>query len=124
MTREEREKVEKHFDELHAIETGITISDDIKQAMKAAYMAGADYAVDMFATRWISVEDALPEEDGKYLFFSTRGGVQCAYYYKGLTMGSTITHWMPLPAHPISGNQSAVFTPISGNEKGGERWIV
>lgn len=52
--------------------------------------------------RWISVEDALPEEDGKYLFFSTRGGVQCAYYYKGLTMGRTITHWMPLPQPPSS----------------------
>lgn len=72
MTREEREKVEKHFDELYAIAIGITpnIPDDIRDALKASYLAGADYAIDMFACNWISVEDELPPYGMQVLVYS------------------------------------------------------
>ena len=97
-----------------------------------AFKAGAMWADAHH--RWISVDDALPEEDGKYLFFSTRGGMQCAYYYKGLTMGSTITHWMPLPPtegirenqgkispNRIIGTEEHIKIALDVMEKGGEQ---
>lgn len=128
MTRNEIEQVEKHFDELHAIATGITpdIKDDIRQAIKAAYIAGADYAVDMFATRWISVEDALPEKGDIVIVVQDAYGnihfTACEFIsamqlcdvtdfhvrsdaYLGITKKAevtlgAVTHWMPLPQPP------------------------
>lgn len=126
MTQEQKEQVATHFGELYSIAIGLNpnIPDDISQAMKAAYMAGADYAIDMFACNWISVEDALPPQYGTYLIATEGNVVETSLYdidgWDNWRGGKT-THWQPLPAHPISGNQSAVFTPISGNEKGGEQ---
>lgn len=52
---------------------------------------------------WISVEDALPEQDGFYLaYFTFKDGTHAtdiAYINTGCNLGS-ITHWMPLPNKP------------------------
>lgn len=53
--------------------------------------------------RWISVEDALPEQSGVYLaYFTFKDGTHAtdiAYINTGCHLGS-ITHWMPLPEPP------------------------
>ena len=49
---------------------------------------------------WISVEDELPKENGRYLFYHERIGVQLVYYYNDLTLDKAVTHWMPLPQVP------------------------
>ena len=121
MTRQEGEQVEKHFDELYAIATGITpnIPEEIRQAMKEAYVAGADYAVDMFVPRWISVEDALPEKVGFYNVV-LNGDAHSLWYYPSINEWAEIyadgagylqnrkiegvTHWQRLPAPPEKGD--------------------
>jgi len=54
---------------------------------------------------WISVEDELPEKDGKYLFYDEVLGHEVSIYYDGVTLVSSITHWMPLPQAPKKGGQ-------------------
>lgn len=54
---------------------------------------------------WISVDDELPKEDGRYLFYHTILGVQSSYYYNDLTLDKAVTHWMPLTAPPKKGDQ-------------------
>ena len=55
------------------------------------------------ANRWISVEDALSEQDGFYLaYFTFKDGTHAtdiAYINTGCNLGS-ITHWMPMPEPP------------------------
>ena len=58
-------------------------------------------------TEWISVEDRLPEKDGKYIVCTARGSVYCtrfkAYGKSGnfqTDINTHITHWMPLPEPP------------------------
>mgnify|MGYP002512110338 CR=1 FL=1 len=61
--------------------------------------------------RWISVEDELPKENGRYLFYHTITGVQSSYYYNDLTLDKAVTHWMPLPSiEGIRGNQGKIPT--------------
>ena len=57
---------------------------------------------------WISVEDRLPEETGKYLVSTKNGVVYQTKYYSGgkwgqKDKGKNITHWMPLPEAPKGG---------------------
>lgn len=120
MTQEQEEQVAKHFGELYSIAIGLTpnIPDDISEAMKMAYMAGADYAIDMFAMNWISVDDELPPKESEYednsiVVLATDGN----NVYKGLYRSGEylsgwftcdlwelddITHWMPMPQPPSS----------------------
>lgn len=54
---------------------------------------------------WISVTDALPSEDGKYLVCTTKGAIFCTRYYAkpkhfGENRNTHITHWLPLPEPP------------------------
>jgi hypothetical protein len=49
---------------------------------------------------WTSVEDELPKENGRYLFYHERIGVQLVYYYNDLTLDKAVTHWMPMPEPP------------------------
>lgn len=119
MTREEREKVEKRFDELHKA-SGITLPDEIIQAMKNAYVAGADYAIDKFAPRWISVEDELPEYNQKVLWCWDDGLISIGRIGRVAldeqhNEDGYITHWMPLPAPPTC---SGIPNYL---KKGGER---
>jgi hypothetical protein len=53
---------------------------------------------------WISVEDRLPEQSGKYLAYTRKGFTVFSYYY---TLDGAlgfehwdVTHWMPLPEAP------------------------
>lgn len=129
MTQEQKTMIGEHFDMLHAkaIEIAPNIPDDISQAMKDAYMAGADYAIDMFACNWVSVDDELPPirqsviayngvtnriawvlEDGSWIADTHIGWERnCFKTYP-------VTHWMPLPpTKGIKGNQGK----ISPNQK-------
>lgn len=57
--------------------------------------------------KWISVNDMLPEKDGKYIVCTAKGSVYCtrfkAYGKSGsfqTDINTHITHWMPLPEPP------------------------
>jgi hypothetical protein len=57
---------------------------------------------------WISVEERLPEREGKYLAYTIRGTIEmagCYSYYVNdkPQFDYRITHWMPLPAPPKGG---------------------
>lgn len=57
--------------------------------------------------KWISVEEWLPEKDGKYIVCTAKGSVYCtrfkAYGKNGsfqTDINTHITHWMSLPSMP------------------------
>lgn len=57
--------------------------------------------------KWISVEERLPEKDGKYIVCTAKGSVYCtrfkAYGKNGsfqTDINTHITHWMSLPSMP------------------------
>ena len=54
---------------------------------------------------WISVEDELPPQDGRYIFYSDTMGVSEAYYYADISLNEHVTHWMPLPETPKKGGE-------------------
>lgn len=54
---------------------------------------------------WISVNERLPDREGKYLAYTTRGTVEMARCYTYHVDDKPqfdywITHWMPLPEAP------------------------
>ena len=52
---------------------------------------------------WISVEERLPDIDGKYLVYTSKGFIFTQYYYFTNAFGFEtwdVTHWMPLPEEP------------------------
>lgn len=55
-------------------------------------------------SEWISVEERLPEKEGRYLVYGVIGGqplVCGAHYDKHNGFGDDdFTHWMPLPEPP------------------------
>ena len=54
---------------------------------------------------WISVDDGLPDREGKYLTYTAKGTVEISNFYT-CWLGTKsqfdywITHWMPLPKPP------------------------
>lgn len=56
--------------------------------------------------RWISVEERLPEENGKYIVCTAKGSVYCTKFSIDVRgsfhtdMYTHVTHWMPLPEPP------------------------
>ena len=61
-------------------------------------------------TTWISVEDRLPEREGKYLTYTTRGTIEISSFYPFYLNDKPqvdywITHWMPLPEAPKGDNE-------------------
>ena len=56
--------------------------------------------------KWISVEERLPEENGKYIVCTAKGSVYCTKFSIGVRgsfhtdVYTHITHWMPLPEAP------------------------
>lgn len=58
-------------------------------------------------SEWISVDERLPEREGKYLVCTTNGNIGVGnfidYYGKGTHLCFdcwAVTHWMPLPEPP------------------------
>ncbi len=127
MTEEQYTTIGKHFDELH-----ISAIDAIRDALKASYLAGADYALDIYLPHWISVEDyatdelpPLIDEKDPYgesvhvLFVVELDGIQfiskgCFDYDSGMWHAletdcsyckENVTHWQRLPAPPKKGEQ-------------------
>lgn len=63
--------------------------------------------LDNAKSEWISVEERLPDQDGKYLAYTRKGFTVLSYYY-ALEGGFgfehwDVTHWMPLPEAPKGG---------------------
>ena len=58
------------------------------------------------APKWISVEERLPEKEGKYIVCTAKGSVYCTKFSTRhgpcfhTDMYTHITHWMPLPEPP------------------------
>lgn len=57
--------------------------------------------------RWISVEERLPEDTGKYIVCTTKGSVYCTRFIVHswrrdfqTDINTHITHWMPMPEPP------------------------
>ena len=67
--------------------------------------------IDKFQDAWISVMDKLPEKTGSYIVATENGAVCTAKFYESEYWGNHfagrvaryITHWMPLPKHPMGG---------------------
>lgn len=65
-------------------------------------------------SKWISVEDKLPEEEGGYLVYWLSEGfshawhrVSVCYFVEDRFASGSLkqpTHWMPLPEPPKEGN--------------------
>jgi len=45
---------------------------------------------------WISVDEELPKEQGKYMFRLSNGDMCYETYYPKLKLLDNITHWMPI----------------------------
>ena len=57
--------------------------------------------------KWISVEERLPEESGKYIVCTRKKAVYCTAFrffhgkgYFATDKTTHITHWMPMPEPP------------------------
>lgn len=62
---------------------------------------------DALKGEWISVEERMPEKEGKYLVCTTKGNIGVGnfidYYGTGTHLcfdGWAVSHWMPLPEQP------------------------
>jgi len=51
-------------------------------------------------SRWIPVEERLPEQDGHYLVMHLIGPVFCEFDLRDQWFGLPVTHWMPMPKPP------------------------
>lgn len=59
-------------------------------------------------SQWISVEERLPDEQGRFLIVDKEGQMNTAFYTPRFGWFShfrikNITHWMPLPEAPKGG---------------------
>ena len=85
---------------IQIIENGVTILEcgmDCKNCWKTKLVNPVQ--------EWVSVDERLPEEEGKYIVCTAKNTVYCAKYHAkgkffGTDMHTHITHWMPLPAPP------------------------
>lgn len=92
-----------------------TAANEIKRLTDRCARYAEEIAVLQERTRWIPVEERLPEEYGQYIcryFFGENGhvpffqvldyyatDVQPHFQHEG-TYGMRVTHWMPLPEGP------------------------
>ena len=80
---------------------------DVVEMLEKGYRKQSENATDTNDGRkseWISVEDRLPERNGRYLTHCNIEGqsLVCILYYSkvgGFNEGA-VTHWMPLPEAP------------------------
>jgi len=63
-----------------------------------AHYQGAEYGYQYAQTHpnWISVEEELPKEQGKYMFRLSNGDMCYETYYPKLKLLDNVTHWMPI----------------------------
>jgi len=56
---------------------------------------------------WISVDDRMPEKEGKCVVLDTVLGVQVYYYHPDMVCSNwmSVTHWMPMPEPPKEGDK-------------------
>ena len=95
MTREEQIiKIGAQFaiDETDGQTSGRAAS--MRGVLLSAFRAGAQWA-DSYPN-WISVEDELPKEQGKYMFRLSNGDMCYEKYYPKLKLLDNVTHWMPI----------------------------
>lgn len=90
----------------HVISMSVCLSKEERYGMERMFNTIMnDIQIAPAVNRWISVEDALPEQSGFYLaYFTFKDGthaIDIAYINTGCCLGS-ITHWMPLPEPPES----------------------
>lgn len=81
------------------------ISLDLIRAYEDGYEDGK-----INATQWISINDRLPDVDGRYLTCDHKGNIHIFYHYVGSkypfsiseydTRFYMVTHWMYLPEPP------------------------
>lgn len=83
----------------------------VSQCVSSDYCKGWNDAVDAMP-KWISVEERLPKESGRYIVRFPSGNIDSVTYsrmhnafnasdmlpHKNNAM--TVTHWMPLPSAP------------------------
>lgn len=95
MTREEQIiKIGAQFaiDETDGQTSGRAAS--MRGVLLSAFRAGAHWA-DSYPN-WISVEDELPKEQGKYMFRLSNGDMCYETYYPKLKLVANVTHWMEI----------------------------
>ena len=66
----------------------------MRGVLLSAFIAGARWAD--YHPNWISVEDELPKEKGKYMFRLSNGDMCYETYYPKLKLLDNVTHWMPI----------------------------
>ena len=81
-------------------EEGIPPIDTFEEYI-ADYVLRAGYR----KQEWISVDERLPDFEGKYLVYTIKGNVTIAYCYSPSWESNPqfdywVTHWMPLPEPP------------------------
>jgi hypothetical protein len=104
------ELIEKYKKKL-CDETNIEMSKDemavIDSILFRFWQMGWLQKIDRKQSEWISVEERLPERNGRYLTHCNVEGqsLVCILYYckvGGFNDGA-VTHWMPLPEPPMKG---------------------
>ena len=100
-----KEQIEEMVDDLMACHTEFYENGEL-------YTDYPDMAENMIAKgwskqEWISVDERLPDREGKYLVCTTNGNIGVGdfidYYGKGTHLCFdcwAVTHWMPLPEAP------------------------
>ena len=69
--------------------TGAQVADTINDFC-AGWRASDSYP------NWISVEEELPKEKGKYMFRLSNGDMYYETYYPKLKLLDNVTHWMEI----------------------------
>ena len=70
----------------------------VEEGFPDIFIAGFLYGA-MWADKhpnWISVEEELPKEKGKYIFRLSNGDMYYETYYPKLKLLDNVTHWMPI----------------------------
>ena len=91
-TREQQmmEAADRHADEVCDEScTGAQVAETINDFC-AGWRAADSYP------NWISVEEELPKEQGKYMFRLSNGDMCYETYYPKLKLVANVTHWMKI----------------------------